>query len=222
MKMSELQSKIDKSIALLRKTEPLALEMSDKGFYLAFSGGKDSQCLYHVAKMAGVKFEAHYNLTTLDPPELVRFIKSHYPDVVIDLPKKSFWKLCLDNGMLPTRVVRFCCAELKETKGVGTCTLIGIRHAESVRRSKRNEVETGNRKFSGTLDQFEKHRETEHVCIGGKDKIIISPIIDWTDTDVWEFIKGNSIEYCSLYDEGFHRIGCIFCPMASRKQLIYI
>lgn len=218
--MSDLKSKIDKSIALLRKTEPLALEMSDKGFYLAFSGGKDSQCLYHVAKMAGVKFEAHYNLTTLDPPELVRFIKSHYPDVVIDLPRKSFWQLCIEKGLLPTRSIRFCCAELKETKGAGTCTLTGIRHAESVRRSKRNEVELSGRKFSGTLDQFEQHRQTEHVCIKGRDKIIVSPIIEWSDRDVWEFIRSNGIEYCKLYDEGFHRIGCIFCPMANKQHLL--
>lgn len=218
--MSALQSKIDKSIALLRKTEPMALEMSDKGFYLAFSGGKDSQCLYHIAKMAGVKFEAHYHLTTLDPPELVRFVKSHYPDVIIDLPRKPFWQLCLEKGMLPTRNIRFCCSELKENNGAGTCTLVGIRHAESIKRSKRNEVELSGHKFSGTLDQFEEHRQTEHVCINGKDKIIISPIIDWSDDDVWEFIKSNGITYCGLYDEGFHRIGCIFCPMANRTHLI--
>lgn len=218
--MSNLQSKIDNSIALLRKTESLALEMSDKGFYLAFSGGKDSQCLYHVAKMAGVKFEAHYNLTTLDPPELVRFIKSHYPDVIIDLPRKTFWQLCLEKGLLPTQRVRFCCAELKETHGAGTCTLVGIRHAESSRRRNRNEVELSGRKFSGTLDQFERHRQTEHVCIKGRDKIIISPIIEWSDKDVWDFIKGNGIEYCGLYDEGFRRLGCIFCPMASKEHLL--
>lgn len=215
-----MQNKIDYSINLIRSAEKLALSMCDKGFYLAFSGGKDSLCLYHIAKMAGVKFEAHYNLTTLDPPELVYFIREHYPDVIIDNPRKTFWQLCIEKGILPTQRVRFCCAELKETKGVGMCTLIGIRHAESSRRSKRNEVETGNRRFSGTLDQFEEHRETEHVCIGGKDKIIISPIIDWTDEDVWGFIKVNGIEYCSLYDEGFHRIGCIFCPMATKKHLI--
>ena len=61
-----LQDKIDYSINLLRRAEPMALRMSDKGYFLAFSGGKDSQCLYHIAKEAGVKFEAHYQLTPLD------------------------------------------------------------------------------------------------------------------------------------------------------------
>lgn len=64
-----IQSKIDHSIKLLKKAESLALMMQpETGYYLAFSGGKDSQCIYHLAKMAGVKFHAVYNVTTLDPP----------------------------------------------------------------------------------------------------------------------------------------------------------
>ncbi|MFA5322812.1 MAG: phosphoadenosine phosphosulfate reductase family protein, partial [Smithella sp.] len=42
----------------------------------------------------------------------------------------------------------------------------------------------------------------------------INPIIDWSDEDVWEYIKTRNIAYCSLYDEGFKRLGCIGCPMA--------
>lgn len=200
----------------------MALKMSDKGFFLAFSGGKDSQCLYHIAKMAGVKFEAHYSLTTLDPPELVRFIKSNYPDVIIDRPKRTFLQLCKDKGMLPTRVARFCCAELKESSGAGMVTLIGIRRAESSKRAKRNEVELGGHKFSGTLDQFNREREVEAQCMakyGKADKIIVAPIIEWSDMDVWDFIKGNNIEYCKLYDEGWKRIGCLFCPMARKSEM---
>lgn len=77
-----LQSKIDYSITLLRKSERMALELDpENGFYLAFSGGKDSQALYHIAKLAGVKFKAHMNLTSIDPPEVIRFVKRNYPDV---------------------------------------------------------------------------------------------------------------------------------------------
>lgn len=200
----------------------MALRMSDKGFFLAFSGGKDSQCLYHIAKMAGVKFEAHYSLTTLDPPELVHFIKRNYPDVIIDRPKRTFLQLCKDKKMLPTRVARFCCAELKESQGGGMVTLIGIRRAESAKRAKRNEVELAGHKFSGTLDQFNREKEVDTQCMaryGKKDKIIVAPIIEWSDKDVWDFIKGNGIEYCKLYDEGWKRIGCLFCPMARKSEM---
>lgn len=215
-----LKDKIDYSINLLRKAESMALEYSDKGFFLAFSGGKDSQALYHVAQLAGVKFEPHYSLTTLDPPELVRFIKSKYPDVIIDRPELTFLQLCLKKKMMPTRKIRFCCSVLKETHGAGRVTLTGVRKQESVQRSKRNEFELGDYKFSGTIDQFNRVRETDFACIGGKDKIIINPIIQWTYRDVWEFLNNVvNVPHCSLYDDGWHRIGCLFCPMASKKEL---
>lgn len=51
--MSSLNQKMDYSIALLRKAEKLAMQYSDKGFFLAFSGGKDSQALYHIAREGG-------------------------------------------------------------------------------------------------------------------------------------------------------------------------
>lgn len=71
-----LDEKIEYSINLLRKSEEMALRMDpENGFYLAFSGGKDSQALYHLAVQAGVKFKAHMNLTSVDPPEVIRFVK---------------------------------------------------------------------------------------------------------------------------------------------------
>lgn len=215
-----LKSKVEYSIALLKKAERLALRLNPKGFWLAFSGGKDSQCLYHLAKMAGVKFEAHYSLTTLDPPELVHFIREKYPDVIIDTPPLTFLQLCKKKKILPTMKMRFCCEVLKESAGVGWLTLIGVRHAESVKRSKRNEMEiTNSRKFSGSFDEFEIRQETTQGCYKGRDKLVLAPIIQWTDRDVWNFIRGNNIEYCSLYDEGWHRIGCLFCPMSSIKNI---
>lgn len=85
-----LQSKIAYSIALLRKCEQMALDYDpENGFYLAFSGGKDSQALYHLAVMAGVKFKAHMSLTSVDPPEVIRFVKQNYPDVELIKPKIS-------------------------------------------------------------------------------------------------------------------------------------
>ena len=117
MKPYGFDSRLQHSIDLLRKSEKLAFRYSAEGFYLAFSGGKDSQALYHVAKLAGVRFEAHYALTTLDPPEVVRFIRSHYPDVINDRPKLTFAQLCIKKKALPTQLMRFCCAALKETQG---------------------------------------------------------------------------------------------------------
>lgn len=222
MKFSnQLNQKIDYSVDLLRKCEKMALEMDpENGFYLAFSGGKDSQALYHIAKLAGVKFKAHMNLTSIDPPEVLRFVKQHYPDVELIKPTMSIYDMAKQKGVLPTRIIRWCCAEYKEMSGAGKVTLIGIRHAESARRSKRNEIETGDRKFSGNFDQWSEHKEKMVTCVGGKDKILVSPIIHWTEKDVWEFLNAQNIPHCSLYDKGYTRIGCICCPMSSRKQKI--
>lgn len=220
--------KLQHSIELLKKSEALALRYYDKGFYLAFSGGKDSQALYHVAMMAGVKFEAHYSLTTLDPPELVHFVKDNYPDVIIDRPEMTFAQLCLKKKALPTQKMRFCCEVLKETRGAGTVTLTGVRRQESARRAKRSEAEKiGSKKarFSGTfeqLDEFTRQKEVEGVqCVKGKDKLVINPIIEWNELDVWYFLNNVAgVKHCELYDKGWRRIGCLFCPVASQKEIV--
>lgn len=216
-----LTENIEYSISLLKKSEKIALEMDpENGFYLAFSGGKDSQVLYHLAIMGGVKFKAHMNLTSVDPPEVIRFVKQHYPEVELIKPKMSIYDMVKKRGCLPTKKVRWCCEEFKEMSGAGKVTLIGIRREESAKRSKRNEVEMNNYKFSGSFDQWGEHREKMVTCVGGKDKIIVSPILYWTSRDVWEFLSSNDIPHCSLYDKGYKRIGCILCPMSNYKQKI--
>lgn len=211
-----LQYQIDYSIDVLRKSEGLALKMHPEGFHLAFSGGKDSQVLYHLAEMAGVKFVAHMQITTLDPPELMRFVRKNYPNVVMHRPEINFYDLIKKKGMLPLRQARYCCAYLKEQAGKGTVTLLGIRAEESAKRAKRTEMEY--RDQHTTWDQFNRVAEAQFECMGGAEKIMISPILKWRRSQVWEFIRENQIKYCELYDQGFHRIGCLFCPMASTKE----
>ena len=246
-----LRCRMEHSIDLLRKAERLALRYdSTDGFFLAFSGGKDSQALLHIAQLAGVRFRAHMNFTSVDPPQVVRFVRQQYPEVVTHAPRKSIYNLAVERAILPSMRIRWCCADLKEQAGAGKVTLIGIRKQESVRRSKRNEVEVSNRQFSGGYDDFllwqetklkEKEekllrkmkregkkvnedwftadKENEVRCIGGKDSILVSPIIDWTEQDVWEFLNDVAqVPHCVLYDQGYTRIGCILCPMSSPRQ----
>ena len=125
------KTKLDKTIEKIKLFEP------DDGYFLAFSGGKDSQCIYHLAKMAGVKFDAHYSITSVDPPELVRFVMTQYPDVIREHPKDkngkplTMWSLIENNTMPPTRLARYCCEKLKESSGHGRVTMTGVRWAES-------------------------------------------------------------------------------------------
>ena len=217
-----LKKKIEYSIDLLRKSEKMAIRLDpENGFYLAFSGGKDSQALYHIAEMAGVKFKAHMNLTSVDPPEVIRFVKKQYPDVELIKPKMSIYDMALKKHILPTMRLRWCCAEFKEMSGAGKVTLIGIRKEESARRSKREEVSTSikGKRTEETFDQWSEHQEKMVTCVGGKDKILVSPIIHWAERDVWEFLNDVvKVPHCELYDEGYTRIGCILCPMSNRKS----
>lgn len=231
---SQLQRKLNYSIQLLQNGVELAkLYDPVDGYWLGFSGGKDSQALYHVAKMAGVPFKAHMSLTSVDPPAVIRFVKTHYPDIDLIKPKESIYNAALRKQILPTALARWCCDLYKEHAGAGKVTLTGIRKAESTRRSKRNEVEVSRKKFSGTQEEFvewqtEKRMndskysletESQIRCIGGKDSIIINPIIYWTESDVWEFLNDVAkVPHCELYDQGHTRIGCIFCPMANKKN----
>lgn len=117
-----------------------------EGYYLAFSGGKDSCVVKRLMEMAGVKFDAHYSVTSVDPPELVRFIKEKHKDVQFDFPRDkdgkviTMWNLIPRKGMPPTRIVRYCCQELKEGHGDGRFVVTGVRRAESVKRSTRGGV----------------------------------------------------------------------------------
>lgn len=125
------------ALELLRKWEP------DEGYYVAFSGGKDSIVIKRLCEMAGVRFDAHYNQTTIDPPELVRFIKQHHPDVGWNLAEKGnmMHRVATAPKVPPTRLVRWCCGEYKERSGEGRVRVFGVRKAESASRAKRwNEV----------------------------------------------------------------------------------
>jgi len=185
------RNKIDIAIQRLREFEPR------EGYYLAFSGGKDSVTVERLAKMAGVRFDAHYHITTVDPPELVRFIKAHYPDVARERPEMSMFRLILHKQWPPMRTQRYCCEWLKESGGDGRFVVQGTRWAESPRRR-------------------QKRKMTE-LC-SSRSMRTLNPIIDWEDSDVWQFIRQEQIPYCSLYDEGFDRLGCILCPIGGNPK----
>lgn len=218
-----LARKIRYSVDLIRKAERMALRLDpENGFYNTFSGGKDSQCLYYLVRMAGVKAKTHMNLTSVDPPEVIRFVRTQYPDVELINPRMSIYEMAKRKRLLPTRKFRWCCAEFKETGGVWKVTLIGIRKEESARRAKRQEISSTikGKKNEYTFDQWSEHEEKMVACVGGKDKILVSPIIYWTERDVWEFLNANGIPHCELYDQGYTRIGCICCPMSNYRQKV--
>ena len=130
----EGKDKIEVAIERIKMFEP------KEGYYLAFSGGKDSIVVKELMNMAGVKYDAHYNNTTVDPPELIYYIRKYHKDVKIEHPEITMWKLIPKKLMPPTRIVRYCCAVLKEGGGIGRFVVTGVRWAESSRRKNSRQV----------------------------------------------------------------------------------
>jgi phosphoadenosine phosphosulfate reductase len=204
--------KVKTAIERLKAFEP------NDGYYLAFSGGKDSCCIKALADMAGVRYDAHYSVTTVDPPELVRFIKEKHPDVIFNRPVMSMRKLIVKHLMLPTRVQRYCCKSLKEANGKGRIVMTGVRWAESNRRKAKHGIASVGKQGETIIlnDDNDESRRMVENCYRTQ-KTMVNPIVDWMDEDVWEFIRTEKLPYCCLYDEGFKRLGCVGCPGNQRN-----
>ena len=125
----ELQKKIDASIRLLQSVA----KSYDGIIEVAYSGGKDSDVILQLAKEAGIRYEAIYKNTTIDPPGTIAHVKEN--GVKIIRPSKTFFHLIAEKG-LPNRRMRFCCSCLKEYK-IHNKVVIGVRRAESRARSQR-------------------------------------------------------------------------------------
>ena len=197
---AELEKKIEQSVRLLKS---IGEAHPNEVIELAYSGGKDSDVILQLAKESGINYKAYYKNTTIDPPQTIKHAKEMGAEVV--RPKKTFFELIKEHG-LPNRFSRFCCGYLKEYKILDTC-IVGIRQTESRKRAERYKEPTECKIYS----------KKDHVQM-------VYPILTWTDEDVAEFIQDRGVKCHPLYyDENgeFHverRLGCIGCPMASRKK----
>lgn len=136
------------------------------------------------------------------------------------VPNMSFWKLVEKTRMLPNRHMRYCCSVLKEATSPGRVTLTGVRREESSKRAKRQILDIN--KKPRQFDEFERTDKIDVQCFGnGKEKITVNPILDWTETDVWQYLNNvANVQHCELYDKGRHRVGCLFCPMKAQKEIV--
>lgn len=177
--------------------------------FVSFSGGKDSTVVSNlVIKALGTESVPHiYGDTTLEYPESALYIdefKKRFPKTPLLIAKnkdQDFFDLCDVVGP-PSRVMRWCCTIFKTgaiTKKIEQLyrnktqllSFQGVRRAESAARSK-----------------YERDTESSKIS---KQKVA-SPIIDWTDFDVWLYILANKLPLNGAYRQGFSRVGCWCCP----------
>lgn len=188
---------VDIAIKRIKEFEVMALRMNEKGYFVAISGGKDSSVIYDLVKQSGCLATYHHSLTTVDAPENVRHIMSSYSDVVIHRPKESLLnKIRRARTAPPSRNGRrWCCRDYKENIGTGFLVVTGVRAKESPRRAGYRLIE---------------------ACYKTKSKRFLHPIIDWSDEQVWEYIKMRNLPINPIYLPPFNmnRVGCVLCPLA--------
>lgn len=195
------------------------------------SGGKDSSVCKELAIRAGIPFEIQHNHTTADAPETVRFVRreaKRFEDLGIsygiNLPRymgkrTSMWSLIPQKLMPPTRIVRYCCAVLKETGGAGRFIATGVRWDESDSRANSRGIyeKNGDKNHRIILNNDNDDRRLLFENCRLKSKRTVNPIIDWKTKDVLDFLEDARKPVNPLYAEGWCRVGCVGCPMAGKE-----
>lgn len=210
--------KVQEAIDFIKMFDPS--KKLDEVYYVAYSGGKDSDCIRILMELAGVKYDLVHNHTTMDAPETVYYVRS-IPGIQIEYPEMNIHQLIVKKHMPPTRIVRYCCSALKERGGSGRLVVTGVRWAESIRRKKTRgflEVQgnTVKEKIMLNNDNDDSRSLFDH-CVA-KHKRVFNPIIDWSDDDVWEFLRYYCCDSNPLYKCGYKRIGCVGCPMSYHRK----
>lgn len=223
------------AIERLKTASDMSFSVYGEPLIVCHSGGKDSAVITELAKRTAIPFEVVNSHTTVDAPETVRFIRSEFQKFEeegikckILFPKykgkrTSMWALIPIKLMPPMPQMRYCCDVLKENNEETKNRMIvtGVRWAESrKRKANRGIYETlstqSKEKIKLTNDNDDKRQLFENCKL--KAKRVVNPIVDWEDSDVWNFIYSEKLSVNPLYQCGWSRIGCIGCPLARKYR----
>lgn len=227
-----------KAIERLKLASSMSLKHYGKPLVCTYSGGKDSDVMLELFRRSGIPFEASHSHTTADAPQTVYHIRNVFKEleskgikcsidyhIQPDGHAVTMWSLIPKKKMPPTRLVRYCCSELKESSCRSRMIATGVRWGESSSRKRREAYEAiGHTQKDGIFvsdekmllsDSDERRRLFERCEI--KAATVVNPIIDWTDKDIWEFIRQEHLSVNVLYQCGYGRVGCVGCPVAGKR-----
>ncbi len=216
-----------KSIERIKMASEMSLHHYGKPLICTYSGGKDSDVMLELFKRSGVPFEVHNSHTTVDAPPTVYHIRDTFRDLeaagipcIIHMPKLTMWQLIPQKKIPPSRMVRYCCDVFKENNTPNRFVATGVRWAESARRTFRQEIEPKGVELAKKLlkmDDNDRKRALIERCEIKAD-MIVNPIVDWPDRDIWEFYWTECKRHNMQYKMGYTRVGCIGCPMAGKHR----
>lgn len=209
---------IEKERLSLLETESLdkineVVKSSHSNFikYGSYSGGKDSDVIYHLLtnKCDIPNLKWIMANTSNDTAETFKKVKA-IPNIQIISPKIGFYQWIREtkNYYTPTRLVRNCCSTFKEgqiskafSKDDNILMITGVRKHESHKRKDYQFIMD---------DDFNKE-------LFGKNNwsplwVTFAPIVNWTDVDVWLYLLKEKVKYNKQYDYGYNRCGCLVCP----------
>lgn len=221
------------AIERLKAASEMSLAYYKQPLLVTDSGGKDSSVCKELALRAGVPFEVQHNHTTADAPQTVYFVRDEFKRLeekgvscTVEMPfykgqRVTMWSLIPQKSMPPTRLVRYCCAVLKEQGGKDRFITTGVRWAESANRKNSRGIFEKNhdkpeRRIILNNDNDDKRQLFESCRLQGKRTC--NPIIDWTDAEVWDFLNDAKVPVNPLYRCGFDRVGCVGCPLAGDSR----
>ena len=137
------------AIERLKVASELSLSYYNQPMVICVSGGKDSDAILELAKRSGEPFVVQHSHTTVDAPQTVYHVRKMFRQLEFDgiktiytMPKLTMWELIVKKKTPPTRLVRYCCSDLKETFGRNMHIVTGVRKSESNSRKNRSSYES--------------------------------------------------------------------------------
>uniref|UniRef100_A0A1L8E2F6 FAD synthase n=1 Tax=Nyssomyia neivai TaxID=330878 RepID=A0A1L8E2F6_9DIPT len=174
-----LQEKVQHTTEIFRRA---FRDFHHERVFLSFNGGKDCTVLLHMV----IKFLEREGISVNGLP--CWYFQPHDPFAEVE----EFVIYCEQFYGIEIKTVR---GTIREALGKICNNPSGDKVEACLMGSRRTDP------YCSNLDYFQK------TDSGWPDLMRISPILDWTCSDVWEYLQKNHVPYCKLYDVGYTSLG---------------
>lgn len=189
------KEKVERSLTLIKE----AYQKYGDGLVVANSLGKDSVCVWDLAKRVSPKIRGFVITTRFKPKETVSFMNEvvqRYPEIKVyksdaDIPDRLYETdpdKCCD--LLKVEPTRRAIEEMKVK-----CWVTGLRCTEGRTRTDFKEVEERD-----------------------KDLVKLNPILIWKEREVWQYLAIYAVKVNPLYASGYRSLGCAPCTRITNDE----